>query len=159
SPLPVAVAFSRSDALTGRPLAPLPPDAPDGAAVAVPLAHRAVVRVGVARAPSPATPSAEQGARGGGAQTDTGTRPAGPDGTLMALVVEARADALLAPDEDDPVARLLTWRERVRLGEAAASVVTDVAATAVIVAKAARRSPAWDDVAALDAAIEVLDRA
>src|SRR5205823_13492386 len=47
SPLPVAIAFSRRDAMTGRPLAPLPPDAPTSAAVAVPLAHRATVRVGL----------------------------------------------------------------------------------------------------------------
>src|SRR4051794_23523229 len=63
SALPVGVASSRADALPGRPLAPLPPDAPAGAVVAVPLGHRATVRIGLARAPSPSTPSAEQVAR------------------------------------------------------------------------------------------------
>jgi hypothetical protein len=74
-------------------------------------------------------------------------------------VVAARADALLGTDADDPVARLLTWRERVRLGGSAQPLVTDVAATAVAVAKAARRPLAWDVGAALEAATEVLARA
>jgi hypothetical protein len=159
SSLPVAVAFSRADALTGRPLAPLPPDAPAGAAVAVPLAHRANVRVGLARAPSPSTPSAEQVARGWVAQADAGTRFVVPDDTLVRGVVAARADALLGVAGDDPIERILTWREQVRLGADAEPLVLDVADAAVVVAKAARRRASWDAVAALAAAREVLDRA
>jgi hypothetical protein len=159
SPLPVAVAFSRSDALTGRPLAPLPPDAPAGAAIAVPLGHRATVRVGVARAPSATTPSAEQVARGWVAQTETGTRLLVPDEALGRAVVAARAEALLTGVPDDPIERLLTWRERVRLGDAPEPWVADVASAAVAVAKRAHHHPDWDAVAALDAAAEVLRRA
>jgi hypothetical protein len=160
SPLPVAVAFSRSDALTGRPLAPLPPDAPAGAAVAVPLAHRATVRVGLARAPSPSTPAAEQVARGWVTQTDAGARLVVPDEALTQAVVAARADALLCLDVlDDPVERVLTWREQVRLGDPAERWVQEVADAAVAIAKGARRHPTWDAEAALDAGAEVLGRA
>jgi hypothetical protein len=158
STLPVAVAFSRADALTGRPLAPLPPDAPSGAAVAVPLAHRAGVRVGLARAPSPSTPSAEQVARGWVAQAEAGARIVVPDDALVRGVVAARADALLGVVGDDPIDRILTWREQVRLGAAAEPLALAVADAAVAVAKAARRCPSWDAMAALGAAREVLDR-
>jgi len=160
SPLPVAVAFSRADALTGRPLAPLTPDAPAGTAVAVPLAHRATVRVGLARAPSASTPAAEHVARGWVAQTETGTRFVVPDEALTRAVVAARAEVLLAGALDDPVERLLTERERVRLGAPAEPLVTEVADAAVAAAKAARRAaPSWDTAAALAAAAEVLARA
>ncbi len=159
SSLPVAVAFSRADALTGRPLAPLPPDAPAGAAVAVPLAHRAMVRVGVARAPTPSTPPADQVARGWVAQTQTGARFVLPDDSLVRDVVAARAGALLAGTVDDPIDRVLTARERVRLGDAAAPWVDDVVAAAVAIAKGARRQPTWVAPVALEAAADVLARA
>jgi hypothetical protein len=159
SSLPVAVAFSRPDALTGRPLAPLPPDAPVGAAVAVPLAHRATVRVGLARAPTASTPSADQVARGWVAQTETGARFLVPDDGLARAVVAARADALLAGAAADPIDLVLTARERVRLGEAAEPWVADVAGAAVTIAKGARRQPTWAAPAALDAAADVLARA
>ena len=163
SSLPVAVAFSRADALTGRPLAPLAPDAPDGAAVAVPLAHRATVRVGLARAPSASTPSAEHVARGWVTQTETGTRFALPDEVLTRAVVAARAEVLLAGPLVDPIELVLTERERVRLGAAPEPLVAGVAEAAVAVAKAAKRAPApsppWDVASALTAASEVLARA
>jgi hypothetical protein len=160
SSLPVAVAFSRADALTGRPLAPLAPDAPHGAAVAVPLAHRATVRVGLARAPSASTPSAEHVARGWVSQTETGTRFVLPDESLTGAVVAARAEVLLAGSLEDPIERVLADRERVRLGAAPHPLVTDVADAAVAIAKAAKRGPAqWDVAAALAAVSEVLARA
>ena len=159
SRLPVAVAFSRSDVATGRPLASVPAGAPPGAAVAVPLGHRSTVRV-VVGADTPSTvPPAEQVARGWVAQTETGARFVVPDDALLERVVAARSDALLTVPSDDAVARLLAVAERVRLGEPAAPWVDDVAAAAVVVARRARRAPAWDDRAALDAAADVLRRA
>jgi hypothetical protein len=160
SRLPVAVAFSRADVATGRPLAPVPAGAPSGATVAVPLGHRSTVRMVVgAKAPS-TLPAADQVARGWVAQTEIGARFAVPDDALLEQVVAARCDALLTvPPGDDPVARLLALAERVRLGEPPAHWVDDVAATAVAVARRARRAPAWDDGAALDAAADVLRRA
>ena len=160
SRLPVAVAFSRADVVTGRPVAPVPDGAPPGASVALPLGHGSTVRVVVgANAPSP-VPAADQVARGWVAQTATGARFVVPDDALLERVVSARCDALLTvPADDDPVARLLAVAERVRLGEPAAPWVDDVAAAAVVVARRARRAPAWDDVAALDAAADVLRRA
>jgi hypothetical protein len=149
SSLPVAVAFSRSDVATGRPLAPVAPGAPPGAAVAVPIGHRSTVR------------AADQVARGWVAQTETGTRFVVPDDALLERVVAARCDALLTvPGDDDAVARVLAIAERVRLGESPAPWVDDVAAGAAAVVRAARRCGAgWDDLAALEAAADVLRRA
>jgi hypothetical protein len=159
SPLPVAIAFSRSDVTTGRPLAPLPPDAPTGARVAVPVAHRSVARAVVGPWPGGA-PAAEQVARGWLAQTETGARYELPDQALMERIVEARADALLAaPDDADPIDLALTVRERCRLGEAAPPWVGRVRDAALAIARAARRRPSWDAVAALDAVGDVLYRA
>jgi hypothetical protein len=162
SALPVAVAVSRPDVLTGRPLAPAAPGAPAGAVAAVPVGHRSTVRLVVGEGLSPAAvPSADAVARGWVAQTETATRYAVPDEGLARRVVEARSDALLTvPGTDDRAGRLLAVAERVRLGEPAAPWVDDVAASAVTVARAARRSgAAWDDLAALVAAAEVLRRA
>jgi hypothetical protein len=160
SRLPVAVAFSRGDLATGRPLASVPEGAPPGATVAVPLGHRSTVRVVVGAATPSTVPAADQVARGWVAQTETGTRVVVPDDALLERVVAARCDALLTvPSDDDPVALLLAVAERVRLGEPAASWVDDVAGGAVVVARCARRAPAWDDRAALDAAADVLRRA
>jgi hypothetical protein len=159
SSLPVAVAFSRTDVATGRPLAPVAPGAPPGAAVAVPIGHRSTVRAVVG---SPSTvPAADQVARGWVAQTETGTRFVVPDETFLERVVAARCDALLTvPGDDDAVARLLAIAERVRLGESPAPWVDDVAAGAAAVVRAARRCGAgWDDLAALEAAADVLRRA
>ncbi|HKA04337.1 MAG TPA: hypothetical protein VKD67_08405 [Acidimicrobiales bacterium] len=162
SALPVAVAVSRRDVVTGRPLAPTAPGAPVGAAVAVPVGHRSTVRLVVGNGLSPAAvPSADAVARGWVAQTETAARYAVPDERLVRRVVEARSDALLTvPGAEDPVGRLLAVAERVRLGEPAAPWVDDVAAGAVAVVRAADRSgAAWDDLAALAAAADVLRRA
>jgi hypothetical protein len=161
SSLPVAVAFSRPDVASGRPLAAVPPGGPAGAAAAVPVGHRTTVRVVVGGGAPSSMPAAEQVARGWVAQTETGARYVVPDGGLMERIVTARCDALLAaPDPDDPVAFLLTIAERARLGEPPELWVDDVAAAAVTVAKrAARDGLAWDAAAALDAAAEVLRRA
>jgi hypothetical protein len=160
SHLPVAVAFSRADVVTGRPVSRVPDGAPPGASVAVPLGHGSTVWVVVgANAPS-TVPAADQVARGWVAQTETGARFVVPDDALLERIVAARCDALLTmPPDDDPVARLLAVVEQVRLGEPAAPWVDDVAAAAVVVARRARRAPAWDDIAALDAATDVLRRA
>jgi hypothetical protein len=160
SRLPVAVAFSRSDVATGRPLAAVPPGAPPGAAVAVPLGHHSTVRVVVGASMPSTVPGADQVARGWVTQSETGARLVVPDDALLERVVAARCDALLTvPSDHDPVARLLAVAERVRLGEPAAPWVDDVASAAVIVARRSRRAPAWDDGAALDAAADVLRRA
>jgi hypothetical protein len=166
SSLPVAVAFSRSDALTGRPLAPLPPDAPVGAAIAVPIGHRSTVRVGLARAPSATTPSAEQVARGWVTQTEAATRFVVPDDGLASRVVAARADALLADvsafrsgGDGDIIELVLTVAERCRLGDDADAWVPEVARAAVAIAKGARHGATWDAVAALDAVVGVLSSA
>jgi hypothetical protein len=159
SALPVAVAVSRADVTTGRPLAPVAPGGPEGAVAAVPVGHRSTVRVVVGAALAPTSvPPADQVARGWVAQTETGARYAVPDGGFVERVVAARCDALLAvPGADDPVGRLLTIGERVRLGEPPAPWVGDVVDGAVAVARGADRSGAsWDDIAALEAAAEVL---
>ncbi len=162
SPLPVAVAVSRPDVATGRPLAPMAPGAPATALAAVPLGHRSTVRMVIGSGLSPTTvPSAEAVARGWVAQTETGARYAVPDESLMRRVVAARCDILLSvPGSDDRVGRLLAVAERIRLGEPAGPWVPDVADDAVAVARAADPSgAAWDDIAALDAAADVLRRA
>jgi hypothetical protein len=161
SALPVAVAFSRPDVTTGRPVAVVAPGAPTGAAAAVPVGHRSTVRVVVGVQPAPAAvPPADQVARGWVAQTETGARYAVPDDVLVERVVAARCDALLTVPDADPVGRLLAIAERVRLGEPPAPWVDDVADRAIAVARAAGRcGAAWDDVAALEAATDVLRRA
>ncbi len=160
SPLPVAVAFSRADVVTGRPLGPLPPDAPVGALVVVPLGHRSTVRVGIAAALNANVAPAEQVARGWVAQTSAGARFEVPDEPLTERIVAARADVLLAtPDPADPVPYVLAVAERCRLGAVAEPWVTGVADAAIAVAKGARRGASWDDSAALDAVAEVLLRA
>jgi hypothetical protein len=160
SRLPVAVAFSRPDVATGRPLAPVPAGSPPGAVVAVPLGHQATVRAVVGAHVPSTLPTADQVARGWVAQTETGARFVVPDEALLERVVAARCDALLVvPADDDPVARLLAVGERVRLGEPASPWVDDAAGAAVAVARRATRPPAWDAAAALDAAADVLRRA
>jgi hypothetical protein len=128
--------------------------------VAVPLAHRALVRVVVGPWRGTAPPPAERVAGGWVTQTDTGARFELPDALLMERIVAARADALLTtPDEADPVELALTVHERCRLGEAAAPWVGRLRAAAVAIARGARRSASWDAHAALDAVADVLDRA
>jgi hypothetical protein len=160
SPLPVAIAFSRSDVATGRPVAPLPRDAPTGARTAVPLAHRSVVRAVVGAWSGDAVPSAEQVARGWVAQTQTGARYDLPDPALAERIVAARADALLAaPDDADAIEFALTVHERCRLGEAARPWVTRLRSAALAVGRGARRQSSWDAEAALEAVGDVFHRA
>jgi hypothetical protein len=157
SPLPVAVAFSRRDISTGHPAAPLPPDSPIDARVAVPLAHRSLVRAVVGSLPRRVLPSAEQVARGWVTQTETGSRYELPDPALGERVVAARSDALLdRPDDGDPIELLLTVRERCQLGEGPVPWVSAVRAAAETVARRARREASWEALAALGGAADVL---
>ena len=144
SSLPVAVAFSRADALTGRPLAPLAARRPRrrrGRRAAGPSRHRARRPGPGARRPS--TPSAEQVARGWVTQTETGTRFVVPDEALTRAVVAARAEVLLAgAGSIDPIERVLTERRAGAVWATPPSrVVTDVADAAVAIAKG-ERAPA-----------------
>ncbi|MCU1394652.1 MAG: hypothetical protein JWM34_3080 [Ilumatobacteraceae bacterium] len=167
STLPFAAAFNRNDLLSSRPPAnvpiqgiDLPPDS-----IVLPVGHRATVRVALAHtAPNAGPlpdrlPSPMQVARGWTAIIDSAGRMVLPDAALLDRLAQLRGElALNGPVEpdDDVVGFLLDVGELVRLGERADPWVPDVAAA---VTKAARLTPTWDTLAALDGAGVVLARA
>jgi hypothetical protein len=131
SPASVAVALTRGDVVTSRPVPnhPIPGiDLPEGS-IALPLAHRSTVRValplgGVASGIDlDALPPAVQVSRGWLQAIETASRLVCADAPLAQLfdeVVAARSELLVVglPDPaDDPLGALVGGVELVRLGE------------------------------------------
>lgn len=167
SSLPFAVAFNRSDLLSSRPPASvpiqgieLPPDS-----MVLPVGHRSTVRVALAHSGATPGPLPDrlsgpmQVARGWTSVIDAAGRMILPDAALADEIARRRGElALIGPVEpdDDVVGFLADVGQLVRLGERADPWVPDVAAA---VSRVARLDPAWDVLAALDAAAIVLARA
>lgn len=173
SPLPFAIAFSRSDLVTARPPADIPIrgiDLPAGS-ITLPVGHRATVRVAlpvgrraVRNVALGSLPPAGQVARGWVTVADRSTRLVLPDTALGEWVIATRCDLLLGgpPDHrDDPTGFLLALGELVRLGERPERWSDDVALAAERVALSLRRQRVlpWDVRPALEAAALVLERA
>jgi hypothetical protein len=167
SSLPFAVAFDRGDLLSNRPPTTMPIQGIDLPidSIVLPVGHRATVRVALAHGGGAAgalpdhLSGAMQVARGWTSVIDAAGRMILPDVAVTDLVAQLRAElALRGPVEpgDDVAGFLIQVGQLVRLGERADPWVPDVAAA---VAQAARLDPAWDVLAALDAAASVLARA
>ncbi len=169
SPLPVAVAFSRSDLLTTRPPTDVPIegiDLPVGSIV-VPIGHHATVQVALAhmspRAGALPTglPTPLQVARGWLSQMEQASRLVVPDESLSHRVVRERCDLVLNGVDDpteDAIAFLLGTCEFARLGWSADDWLPDIAGVASsLAASIARRGggPRWDEDRALLAAGQV----
>lgn len=167
SPLPIAVAFTRSDLLTMLPPAAqvagieLPSDS-----IVLPVGHHSTVTVALSHtSPRAGTlptvlPPCAGVARGWVAAADRAGRLLVPESAMRERVVSARCELLLCgppmPDED-PIGFLLVVGQLVRTGDPAAPWVLDVAQALESAARAGDRS--WRFVAALDAADVVLARA
>jgi hypothetical protein len=164
---PVAVAFTRRDVWTSRPIADVPVagiDLPPGSWV-TPLAHGASTRIALAhQAPAPGNlpgdlPGTTAVVRGWQQQVAVDPR-FDEGGTRAVPVAELRARLLLEgppPVQEDPVRHLLAGRELHALG-AARPQVEDVAVAVERLARAHRRAaaPPWTVDAALDAAWHLL---
>lgn len=132
STLPVAIAFSRRDVLTERPIADIPIEGielPDGAFV-LPLGHAATLRIGVVHGPQrngalPAgLPTWHQVVSGWLTVTERASRFVLPDGELGAGLVErvtaTRCELALGAiptAADDPAGFAIVLGELVRMGE------------------------------------------
>jgi hypothetical protein len=165
SALPIAVAFTRPDLLTGRPPTDVPIqgiDLPAGTIV-VPIGHRTTVTVALAHRPSagplPAgLPTAEAVVRGWVTRSDAASRLVLPDPSLVELVRATRCETLLggngdrARSGDDAARYLLLVGELVRLaeidGRACDELAPEIADAVAVVARESGPLAA----AALDAA-------
>jgi len=170
SPSPIAVAFTRRDLATDRPIAAVPIEGislPDEAVV-LPISHRAGITVALAhgkRGPSSlptGLPTADAVVRGWQARTDAASRLDLPDPTLVEAVRAARCEVLLGGIVDhaaDPERHLLAIGELVRLGDldsrGAAEAAPSIAAAVTSTVRRRRRLAA----AALEAAAVALARA
>lgn len=166
SPLPIAVAFTRGDLLTAlAATAPIAGITLPTASIAVPIGHRATVKValahdgrGAGRLPD-ALPSAAAVMRGWTAATEVASRMLLPDAALVERAIGARCELLLcgpADPDDDPVAFVLAVAELVRMGYPATRWLPDLAHAVEIAAKSGE--PAWSMAAALEAAAVVFER-
>ena len=167
SPMPIAVAFTRSDVRSIRPPATVPIegiDLPFGSIV-FPIGHQATVMVAIAHDGSgvgtlPSVAPLVQVARAWSAMCDRASRFVVPDEGAVAAVVTARCELALCgpPDHaDDPIGFLLAVDQLVRMGEPAAPWAIDIAVAVERVARDALPDWALDD--ALDAAARVLTAA
>lgn len=166
SPLPIAVAFTRGDLLTT-----LPPTAPiagislPAGSIAVPVGHRATVRVALAHdgrggGSLPAVlPGATAVMRGWTAATERASRLLLPDPTLAQQVIGARCELLLRGPtdlDDDPVSFVLGVGDLVRMAVPVGSWLADLAHAIELAAKG--DEPAWSLAASFDAAAVVFER-
>ena len=163
STLPFAVAFSRNDVLSVR----TPTDVPiegislPAGSVVFPVGHQSTIRIALAHTSGGSRPldslaSATQVARGWASIFDRAGRMELPEEAVLADIARLRGElSLNGPVDpgDDPVAFLFDVGQLVRLGERADPWVPDVADA---IAAVARRNPAWDVAAALDAAATLL---
>ena len=167
SSLPIAVAFTRGDLLTM-----LPPTAPiqgivlPAGSIAVPVGHKATVRVALrhrdpaAGALPPGIPMSTEVVRGWSVTTERAGRLLLPDSPAGPKVVAARCELLLngpVHPDDDSVAFLISLGQLVRMGDGAIPWLSDVAHALEMAAKGDVRD--WTLAAALDAADIVLAHA
>ena len=167
SSLPVAIAFSRRDVLTERPVAEIPIegiDLPVGSFV-MPLGHRAKIRIGLAHAGTggaamPPLPTAAQVTRGWLALAGRASRfvlpEAGGAAGLARQIVASRCELVLGglPDPgEDPAAFVFGAGELVRVGELPAEAVVDQVAAAV---EAIAPDARWESAVALDVAVRLM---
>jgi len=143
TPATVAVALTRSDIATVRPMAPNPPqgiDLPSGSVV-LPLGHRATLRVGLAHAGAEAVlpqdlAGHQQVVRGWETACDVASRLVLADHTVVAGICRARSDLLLGSPDSSPLAAI----ERVLLGERGDDAVLQVVDAAQSVISAEKRA-------------------
>ncbi len=169
SPSPIAVAFTRPDLATDRPVADIPIDGislPNDA-VALPVGHRATVTVAIAHRGSgptslpPGLPGAAAVTRGWQTRIDSASRLDLPEAALVEAVRAARCEVLLVGPADsaaEPERHLLGIGELVRLGDLDDRQVIEIAPSiAAAVAVTARRghqlAPAALDAAAVALAV------
>lgn len=167
STLPVAIAFDRRDLLTERPIVDVPIEGIDlpSSAFAVPLGHKASIRVGVShgvpcdgRLPG-GLPTALQVVRGWTTLTGRASRFVLPDGERgSALVHQVSAErselalGVVPHAADDPVAYCLALGELVRMGEQPEHWLPELVDAVAAIGPV----PGWDGDAALAAADRVL---
>ncbi len=165
SPLPIAVAFTRSDVLSIRPPTQVPLEGIDlpARSVAFPIGHHASLTVALAHdgrgaGTLPAgLPTSTQVAHGWSTVAARAGRFVVPDEALVAATTATRCElALVGPadPDDDPAVFLLAVGQLVRMGEDEATWLPEIASAAERVARAARPVGAGDWIAgaALDAA-------
>jgi hypothetical protein len=170
STMPVAVAFTRSDVRSERPIIDQPImgiELPEGSCV-MPVGHQARVRIAIAhdgsgQGPLPAgIPEVDQVVRGWNALVDRSGRMNLPDtdrsATLVAQARAARCELLLgemARADTDPARFLVDLEDLVRMGEPIDPWVVELAEAVESLA----RDPRWEADTALEAAAQVLARA
>jgi hypothetical protein len=168
SPLPIAVAFTRSDVLTARPPTDVPVQGVElpPATIVLPAGHQSTVTVGLPHGGGGAgtlpagLPPVLQVVRGWTAMVDRAGRMVVPDPALLDAVAGARCElALAGPDhpDDDPAAFLVGVGQLVRMGEVPGPWLLDVAHAVELMAK--RGGEPWRVDTAFTAADVVLHRA
>jgi len=169
STMPIAVAFTRSDVRSERPIIDQPImgiELPAGSCV-MPVGHQARVRIAIAHdgsgpGPLPAgLPEVDQVVRGWNTLVDRSGRMNLPDtdhsATLVAQSRAARCELLLgemARAEDDPARFLVDLEDLVRMGEPVDPWLAELAAAVEALARDRR----WESDTALEAAAQVLAR-
>ncbi len=145
SPLPIAVAFTRSDLRSARPSSSSPPkgiELPAGSVV-FPIGHRSTLTVAISHAGTggllpTVLPAALQVARGWVAMSDRASRFVLPDPAMVDSLVAMRCDLALngpAHPDDDPVGFLIGVGQLVRMGERPHEWVPDIAHAVEVAAK------------------------
>jgi hypothetical protein len=171
STMPIAVAFTRRDVRSERPIIDQPImgiELPEGSCV-MPVGHQARVRIAIAHDGSgagplpPDLPTADQVVRGWNALVDRAGRMNLPDTDRSAgLVAEVRArrcELLLgemARAEDDPAQFLVDLEDLVRMGEPPDPWLVELAAAVEYLARSDPKSQRWAADTGLNAAAQVL---
>ncbi len=166
SPLPIAVAFNRSDLLSPRAPSNVPIEGislPAGSVV-FPIGHHSSITValghdGVTRWPGTALASVEQVVHGWTSHSERAGRVSLPDAAAAERLTAMRCElALLGPVDphDDPIGFVIGAGHLVRLGERAQGWVPEVAEALSAIA---RLPASWDQHAAYDAATLIFSRA
>jgi hypothetical protein len=171
STMPVAVAFTRRDVRSERPIIDQPImgiDLPEGSCV-MPVGHQARVRIAIAHdgsgaGPLPANlPTVDQVVRGWNTLVDRAGRMTLPDtdrsADLVAQVRANRCELLLgemARAADDPARFLVDLEDLVRMGEPADPWLVELAAAVEYLGRSRDRAQRWEADTGLDAAAQVL---
>jgi hypothetical protein len=171
STMPIAVAFTRRDVRSERPIIDQPImgiELPEGSCV-LPVGHQSRVRIAIAHdgsgaGPLPANlPTADQVVRGWNALVDRAGRMSLPDtDRSAALVAKVRADRCelllgeMARAEDDPARFLVDLEDLVRMGEPVDPWLVELAAAVEYLARSDPKSQRWAADTGLDAAAQVL---
>ncbi len=171
STMPIAVAFTRRDVRSERPIIDQPImgiDLPQGSCV-MPVGHQARVRIAIAHdgsgaGPLPANlPTVDQVVRGWNALVDRAGRMSLPDtdrsASLVAQVRASRCELLLGEmtrAEDDPARFLVDLEDLVRMGEPVDPWLAELAGAVERLGRSDRRAQRWQADTGLDAAAQVL---